>query len=159
MTFVLLASEPTRFTVALPFIAGAILLLVGSVVAVFVEKRAEKAFTAWGETDDVDADTLVSYDPKTLAKSVGWTTDAAQLVALVLSPILGLLLLEPSLSCGLIVVYVVAVATAIIGEWYFVTRVPMDQYHAKSRWIFSPVTIIGVLLNLIAAAVAAAIGG
>jgi hypothetical protein len=62
--------------------------------------------------------------------------------------------LEPSLNGSLGLLYIAAFAVAFVGECCFLALVPIDKYHQKSKWIFSPVTIIGVLLNLIAAAAA-----
>jgi hypothetical protein len=149
-----LAALDPRLTVALPFIVGAILLVAGSGVALLVEIRVQQALAEWAKADGGDTARLTSYAPETLARSVGWTTDAAQIVALVLTPILGLLLLEPSLSAGLGLLYILAFAVALVGEFCFLALVPVDRYHAKSVWIFSPVTITGVVLNLIAGAYA-----
>jgi hypothetical protein len=158
VTLILAEADPTRLTVALPFAIGAILLLVGSIVAIFVEKRVRKTFGTFAAADRTDTQTAISYSPDTLAASVGWTTDAAQIIALVLTPLLGLLLLKPSISGSLGLLYIAAFLVALAAEYHFLRKVRVDTYASKSKWIFSPVTIIGIILNLIAGGVAFALG-
>jgi hypothetical protein len=151
--------EPTRLSVAAPFIAGAVLLFLGPFVAMAVEARLATVFQNWLDDDGLPPRALAklgSYSPETVAKSSVWSIDAAQILATFLLPWLGVALLRPGLA--LFLLYLVVSVVVLAGLLWFIYRVKADDYHTRGVWIFTPVPLFGIPVNVAAAIVAAAIG-
>jgi hypothetical protein len=154
------ADEPSQLSVAAPFIVSAALTALGPFVDLVIEPRLKEAFLEWARADEeVNVDELISYAPETLARSSSWTIDAAQFVGMALAPLVGLLVLRGDLNDALTLFYVLAMVVVVAGFLYFVIRVRVDQYHGKGWWILTPVTLIGIGLNVAAALVAAFVIG
>jgi hypothetical protein len=145
--------------VAAPFLASALILALGPFIALAVEDRLRSALVRWLDEDGLSAsarERLISYHPDTVAKSAIWVVDAAGVVATLFPPILGLALLRTSRMIEL--VYLLAVVIVVAGFLWFLFRVPLDRYHTRGLWIFTPVPLVGVGASLIASVAAYLIG-
>jgi hypothetical protein len=149
----------SHFDVALPFIVNCLLLIVGPFMGLAVVSRLSAMFRGWLEEEGISIDELpVPLDPDTLANTAIWTIDAAQIMTLFLSPLVGLLLLRSNLG-DLAFLYVASFVVAVSGFLGFTFASTADRYPWKFRiWIFTPVTLCGLTLNGAAAAFAAIIG-
>jgi hypothetical protein len=145
--------------VAAPFIASTLILALGPFVAIAVESRLGKVLRAWRDADALSSATeeqLISYDPDTVAKSAMWTIDAAAISATFFPPLLGLVLLRTGRAIEL--VYLVALVAVVAGLLWFLFRVPIDRYHTRGVWIFTPVPIFGIGVSIVAAVAAYFVG-
>lgn len=151
------AAELSRFDVALPFVVSAVLLALGPFVGLAIEHRLKSEFTRWAEEMGYDVGQLdESLQPAVHARAAGWASDAAQLVGTVVAPATALLLLKPDAGSALALLYLATFVVAFAGFLAFTFLVPVDRYGtARMMSIFSPVAVIGVAVNLAAAAVAA----
>lgn len=147
----------SRFDVALPFLVGGALLLISSFTGVAIAQRLERVLTAWFTEQGINVPALnVPQDPGSLASTAAWTVDAAQILAIVLGPLIGLLILRPHLGGTLSFVYIVSLVVSVAAFFSFTFRVRADKYSSRV-WlrVLTPVGAIGLALNLAAAAVAA----
>jgi hypothetical protein len=152
-------AELSRFDAALPFIVTALLLTLGPFVELAIEYRLERELVRWAEEANVDVTQLdESMNPATHARAAGWAIDAAQIVATVLAPAVGLMLLKPDLGSALALLYLGSFLVAAAAFLGFTFLIPIDKYGAWKLWIFSPVAVIGVALNGAAAVIAWLIG-
>jgi hypothetical protein len=148
----------TRLDVALPFLLSAGLLLISSCTGEAISQRLEKVLTEWFEgVQEVDLDTLPTpLRPAALASTTAWTVDAAQILATVLAPAIGLLILRPEVSSGITLLYLASFVVAVVAFISFTFRVRADKYASHVwLWLFTPVSVVGLLLELAAAGVAA----
>jgi hypothetical protein len=168
--------------VAAPFIASAVLLVVGPFIGIKIEARLRDVYEKWLKGDLENAFTgtklmsydpaakakskllshdpaavakgnLVSWDPATVAKSAIWAMDAAQILAAFLLPVLGVIVLRP--STGAVILYAVYCGSVLIALFVFIRRYRIDDYHTRWRVrAFTLVPLIGIPVNVVAAAVA-----
>jgi hypothetical protein len=151
----------SRFDVALPFLVGGALLLISSFTGIAITQRLERVLNEWFTEEGIDVPSLgVPQDPASLASTAAWTVDAAQILAVVLGPLIGLLILRPHLGGNLSFVYLVSFVVGIAAFFGFTFRVRADKY-SSITWlgVLTPVGAIGLALNLVAAAVAAWVVG
>jgi hypothetical protein len=147
----------TRFDVAAPFLANALVLLLGPVGAIAVEHRFAATYRQWD--DSVNATGLpVHHDPDQIAKTTVWAIDASQILVVLLGPIAGLLIFHPDISSGVAVVYLAAVVLSFGAFLAFVFLTAPDAYESDWIWIFSPLNVGAIIVSLLAGALAAAIG-
>lgn len=149
----------TRLAVAAPFLASAALLALGPFVALAVEARLASTLARWRDEDGLSAAAkkrLISYSPGTVAKSAIWTIDAAGISATFFPPMLGLALLRTGRAIELL--YFLALVAVVATLLWFLVRVPIDRYHSRGVWIFTPVPLAGVVVNVLAAGAAYWIG-
>lgn len=148
-----------RLTVAAPFIANSVILALGPFVALAVESQLSTTLREWLDADAIGATAegkLISYAPSTIAKSALWTIDGAGIVAAFFPPLLGIVLLRAGTLID--VLYIVALIVVVAGLLWFLVQVPIDRYHTRGIWIFTPVAVVGVAVNVLAAGAAYAIG-
>jgi hypothetical protein len=143
-------------TVAIPFLVSALLLVLGPFLVLAIQSRLKAVFTVWIATGVVDASQ--SADAGTLAGTAVWTVDASQILANIVAPLVGLLILKPGLGSPISLLYVAAFVVAIAAFLAFTFLVEVDGYGISRVPLATPVVVIGVLLNLAAAGVAVAIG-
>jgi hypothetical protein len=151
--FLTLAAE-TRLSIAAPFIVSAVLVAVGAGVAMAVEHRLKSEFEKWATKDKVPTN-KPSYNPENLAGASAWAIDAAQLLALLVGPAVGVLTLKPDLGGGFGLLYVIAFGLGLIAFFVFTFIVRVDKYGATGIPYVTWVTFIGVVANIAAAFVAA----
>jgi hypothetical protein len=147
----------SRFDVALPFLVSAGLLVISSFAEEAISQRLERVLTSWFTEVNVDINALATpLDPASLASTTAWTVDAAQILAVVLAPAIGLLILRPHLGSTLSLLYLASFVVAVAAFFGFTFNVRADKYGSKV-WLrfFTPVSVIGVVLELAAAGVAA----
>jgi hypothetical protein len=145
------------FDVALPFLVSAALLVVSSFAEEAISQRMDRVLNTYFSESGVVVDELATpLQPSSLASTTAWTVDAAQILSLLLAPVIGLLILQPHLGSALSVLYIASFFVAIAAFFGFTFRVRADRYHSKV-WLrfFIPVVVLGVLLELVAAGVAA----
>jgi hypothetical protein len=155
----------TSFDVAVPFLANALLLMLGPFIGLAIVARLRQVYRGWadqilvdpGSTEISSRPPLVN-DPDQQAEIATWVIDAAQTSAIFLGPLVGLLLLRSRLENAVALLYVGSFLAAFAAFLSFTFLVAPDRYSRRGIWIFSPVTIIGVILNLAAAGAAAAVG-
>jgi hypothetical protein len=153
------ADVSARLTVAAPFIASCLILALGPFIALGVESQLGKALKQWLENDTQNCThevKLTSYEPETVAKSSLWAIDAAGIAATFFPPLLGIVLLKTGTAANLI--YLGSLVVVVAGLFWFLYRVPIDQYHTRGFKIFTPVPIYGAIVNAMAAVAAYAIG-
>lgn len=151
------ATMPTSpWLVAAPFIASAVLLVIGPFIGKKIEARLSAVYTTWRDTDLQEAPAgtqLASYAPATVAKSALWAMDAAQILGAFLLPVLGVIVLTPSTAAEIF--YVVYCAIVLIALVVFVRCYPIDDYHTRRRVkAFTLVPLIGIPVNIVAAILA-----
>jgi hypothetical protein len=151
------STDVSRFDVAVPFLLSALLLALGPFVGLAIEHRLKGEFTSWAEEMGQDIGELDdSLQPAAHARAAGWACDAAQLVGTVVAPATALLLLKPDLGSALALLYLVTIVGAFVAFLAFTFLVPVDKYGTRRIvWIFSPLAVIGVGVNAVAAGVAA----
>jgi hypothetical protein len=157
-----LASHPLTATVsafdaAAPFIVNCFFLIVGPFVGLAVVSRLSSMFRSWLKEGGISIEELpIPLDPEVLANTATWTIDASQILTLCLSPLVGLLLVFN--FGGLGILYAGSLAIAICGFLGFTFATTADRYPGRfAIWIFTPVTVGGLVLNVAAAVVAASI--
>jgi hypothetical protein len=143
-------------TEAAPFLINALLLVLGAFQLLAIQSRLEKVFTKWIEAGKVSPGPYA--DAGTLAGTAVWTVDAAQILANIVAPLVGLLLLKPDLGSALSILYGGAFVVAFVAFLGFTFLSKVDGYGISQVPLVTPVLVIGVLLNLIAAGIAVAIG-
>ena len=184
----------TRFDVAAPFLASALLLLLGPFAVLAIVHRLAGLYAAWPreqvhdhtlkdsaaiapggrgreyQAGPHDVSTVASHsvthsvqppligDPDQAAQNVIWAVDASQILSVFLGPIVGLFLLRSHIGTAVAVLYVATIVVSVAGFLGFTFRVRPDHYHTAGRWIFTPVTLLGLFATLAAAGTAAAIG-
>ncbi len=147
---------------AIPFLVNALLLALSPFLGLAIKHRLESELEDWFKTDKVNEGMMVS--PPTLARTSIWIGDAAQTLPSAVGPIVGLLLLRPDIGSAIALLYVGSFVVAIAAFLGFVFLVPVAGYGRSTpllRWrirLFSPLTLAGVALNLLAAGCAALIG-
>jgi hypothetical protein len=145
-------SELSAFDAAAPFIVGVLLALLVMGATKLVEKRVEAIVATQVGATKVGVPGFAQ--PAAQAEIASWAADATQAVAVIVAPATGLVLLHADLGAGAWVAYVgVIVAGFLLFVAMMLTR--PDKYARRSLGWFSPLTIVGIVLNLIAAAVAA----
>lgn len=141
----------TPFDAAVPFVVSAILMFIGPFSGLAIEKRLAQEFVEWGVGTE-------SYTAATLAKTAGWTIDAAQVITMFLTPFMGLLLLKPDLGSALSLLYLGSFVVSLCGFLGFTYLVPIARYGPPRHIpLFAPVSLIGIVVNLVAAGAAALI--
>lgn len=143
-------------TEAAPFLISALLLVLGPFQVLAIQSRLKEVFTKWIAEGEVKPGPMA--DAGTLAGTAVWTVDAAQILANIVAPLVGLLVLKPELGSPLSVLYVGAFVAAVSAFLGFTFMVRVDGYGISRVPLATPVVVIGVLLNLIAAGIAVAIG-
>jgi hypothetical protein len=143
-------------TEAVPFLISALLLVLGPFQVLAIQSRLKDVFTKWIGDGEVTPGAMA--DAGTLAGTAVWTVDAAQILANIVAPLVGLLVLRPGLGSPLSVLYVIAFVVAVAAFLGFTFLVKVDGYGISRVPLATPVVVIGVLLNLVAAGIAAAIG-
>jgi hypothetical protein len=150
------------FTVAIPFLVNALLLLLTPFLGLAIESQLRGVLSDWFDGEVVET---ALVNPPTLARMSVWIGDASQTLTTAVGPLVGLLLLRPDVGSGIALLYVGSFVVAVAAFLGFVFLVPVAGY---GRWraplfdwrvpLFSPLISAGILLNLFAAAVAALIG-
>lgn len=150
------------FTVAIPFLVNALLLLLSPFLGLAIESRLNGVLSEWFGGEVVET---AMVNPPTLARMSVWIGDASQTLTTAVGPLVGLLLLRPDIGSGIALLYVGAFVVAVATFLGFVFRVPVAGYGRwrvpHFRWrvpLFSPLVSAGIVLNLLAATVAALLG-
>jgi hypothetical protein len=146
------SGTPT-FELLLPFIFTNLIIALTVVTTNEVKIRAESHLTAdWTEQDleQVDAD----RSPRTHAQAFPWVADAAQIPAIIGTPLVGLLVLRPDYQLGFIFAYIVAIGLGIMLFVHFLRKVDIYRYKDKGRHWFgyqiSPLALGGFAWNIFA---------
>jgi hypothetical protein len=152
-----------------PFLVGAVLLPAGSLIGK-VAVRAAIAAKYRPALDQIPADLQpLAMRPETIESMTSWAADAAQLLSIVVAPSVGLIFFGEEISQAVIAVYTLALLAAFLATFGFVAFVnpinygemPLglvvrDKMVGVKGWrVLTPVTMIGIFINLVAAALAA----
>jgi len=164
----------TRLDVAAPFLANALLVLLGAFLGPLIIMKLEGAFGDWIAGVQVEKSmkcpkckkehlvkidtTSVIFDAEQSAQASIWAIDASQILGLFLGPLLGIVLLSPPWSSGVALLYIAGIFVCVIAFAYFVAKVRVDSYWTWGYPLFTPVSIAGILVSLAAAVAAALIG-
>jgi hypothetical protein len=144
-----IASSSSSFTVAIPFLVNSLLLFLTPFLGLAIQSRLRSVFSELGWAE-----------PNALAQTAVWIGDATQIVAAAMGPLVGLLILRPNLGNGIALLYVGSFVLAFGGFLWFTFKVRVDGYGDR-RWripFFTPLVVGGLVLNLLAAGVAALLG-
>jgi hypothetical protein len=149
---------PSTFELVLPFIITILIIILTVVTTNEVKVRAEGHLTAdWSkdELDEIDAD----RSPKTYAQAFPWVVDAAQIPAVIGTPLVGLLVLRQTYQLGFILGYLVAIGVGITLFVHFLRKVDIYRYKDKGHKLLgyqiSPLALGALVLNAVAILVAA----
>lgn len=154
-----------------PFLVGIVLLLAGSLVG----KSASK--TVIDQTYRPALDRIprqhrpLDVMPETVENMLTWAIDATQLLGIVVAPAVGLFFFAGDVNNSVTVLYTVTLLLAFLATFWFVTRVNPVNYCEMplgtivrnrmigvKKWrLLTPVTIVGIGINLAAAILAAAL--
>ena len=150
-----------------PFLVAALLLMAGSIVG----KAASRAVITQHYRPAL---AKVSSPPTkllapTMRNMLDWAIDAAQLLGVLVAPAVGLVFFFDRLDAPVAFVYTVILIAGFVFTFVFVNRVnPVNYGEKKLGWRFrgelrgikkwkgyTPITIVGVAVNLLAALIAA----
>lgn len=163
-----MAFATSRFDVAAPFLASALLLFLGPFALLAVISRLAGEYRRWASQQalperaaeceaKMSAPPLI-IDPDQLAQNAIWAVDASQILIIFLAPVVGLFILHNHLGTAIAVLYVASLVVTLAGFLAFTFLGPIDRYPSWGFWIFTPVTVLGILATLAAAGTAALIG-
>lgn len=141
----------SQLDVAIPFIVTIGLLIVGAGVAALVRQRFESVYSGWLSSQGINEKKLIYVQrPAAIADMSMWIIDASQALSVVVVPIVGLALLHGTLEQFVTVLYVVmALAGFLTLVWFLTTKRP--EAYARRRWLMvTPLTVVGVGVNVIA---------
>jgi hypothetical protein len=154
-----------------PFLVGAILLPAGSLIGKGALRNAmDTKYRPALENIPANRQSL-AMRPETIENMTAWATDATQLLGIVVAPSVGLIFFAGEVNPAVIALYTIALLAAFLTTFWFVTYVNPVNYReiplgvvARNRMIgvkgwraLTPVTMIGIYLNLGAAVLAAAL--
>jgi hypothetical protein len=153
------ATTLTRFDAALPFLVAAGIVVIAAIFEDFVTDKVSDELKAWAEETDEDLNSLGDpFQPDAMGKMSVWTVDTAQVVPTVLTPLVGVALLwKQGAKSSLVLAILGIVGVAVIAYWCFLKTKPW-KYGAGWPWIFKPLTVLALVLNLAGGAIAYAIG-
>lgn len=150
-----------------PFLVAALLLMAGSIVG----RAASRTVITqhYGPALAKVSSPPTKLLAPTMRNMVNWAIDAAQLLGVLIAPAVGLVFFFDRLDAPVAFVYTVILIVGFVSTFVFVTRInPVNYGEKKLGWRFrgeprgikkwkgyTPVTIIGVAVNLAAGLIAA----
>jgi uncharacterized membrane protein len=158
-------AKPSHFEAAAPFLVTAAVILVGAVLTTFVVARAQQEYAKiLDERKIAPARRGIWLQPKNLADMSQWMIDASGLFAGLTGPIIGAILLYNHFSGPTTLLYAAVILLAIVLFVAFVQTVtprgypnrPIGVrfrgriYGPRAVWIFTPVTMLTAIINLLA---------
>jgi hypothetical protein len=154
------AATPPWLERAAPFIVGIFILLVSVATTHQVIKQTkEYILRKW--TSEELASIAPHLSPETQFLGLPWVVDAAQIPALLGTPLVGLFILKPINYVALIVIYTGVLAIGLLIFFYFIQKVPVIDYEDLGLDVLgyriSLVVLGGIGLNLACAVVAAVV--
>ena len=103
--------KPSGFDAALPFLVGAVVVLLGAVAAHFVSKKVEALYHHFAKEAGIHDESKLPYSfrPEPIAQVSGWIIDVGQILSALLAPLVGIvLLLEHGGPVELVALYLAA---------------------------------------------------
>lgn len=158
-----MATAPTRLQSAAPFLLTSVMILVGATLSTLVIARARLEYDRILKEAQVPAHMrTVALRPENLAEMGNWLIDAGGMFGALTGPAIGLALLYERFSEPVILLYSLVILLSIAGFALFVGQVSPRGYpnrplgwHVRGRiigprplFIFTPVVMIGSILNL-----------
>lgn len=150
-----------------PFLVAALLLMAGSIVGKAASRTVinQHYRPALAKVDSPPTKLLYP----TMRNMFDWAIDAAQMLGVLVAPAVGLVFFFDRLEAPVAFVYTVILIVGFVFTFVFVTRVnPVNYGEKKLGWRFrgeprgikkwqgyTPITIVGVAVNLVAALIAA----
>lgn len=152
-----------QYTAAIPFVGTAVLLLVAQVAGKYVASRFEKdlnTFFSEAQQSGAITKTVVHEDlaPSVLRQRFEWSVDAIVAATAIIAPAFGLALLPINFE-GHFGEILLGVGAATLVLFLLTLGADPGKYAGWSlirgkRWALSPVTWIGVLINLVCGVIA-----
>jgi hypothetical protein len=149
------AAHPSGFTLAAPFLLTSFIIVLSVVTTHAVVSRGESWMTKdW--TPDELKDVEAHQSPQTYAQTLPWVVDAAQIPAILGTPLAGIFVLEKK---NVLVFYTAVLGIGAIVFFYFLMKVKAYDYSERGLKLLgyrvSPLAIGGIILNLVCAVLAA----
>ena len=153
------APKLTQLDVALPFFVAAVLVVIGAAFEEIVKDKVAPVLEGWAkQTGDDLGQVGDTFQPESMAQMSGWTIETAQVVPTVLAPLVGLVLLWKQGARGLLVLALLAILFVAVVAFVLFLKRPSYKYGSGWPWIFTPLTMLALVLNLAGAGIAALIG-
>jgi hypothetical protein len=137
-------SHVSGLELAAPFIIGAVVIVLSVALSNLVVDKLTRHFErGWTPEELREAR---GRHPERYAVQAVWAIDAAQILPVLATPLLGLLLLRNHYSTGLLVYFIAAAVFVVVAGLYMIDQVDIDKYPAKG---WDP---LGVRVTRVAAA-------
>lgn len=161
----MIATTPSNFEAAAPFLITAALTILGGLGALLVVARMETAYQKVLDTAKVPTEFLIGdLRAESLANATNWAIDGATVITSLLGPGIGLALLYADLGATTIAIYSAVIFVAFGGFFLFVAKVPVGGYPNSpfgmrvGRWRirppaikpFTPVVVLAAAVNILA---------
>lgn len=148
---------PATIVLILPFLITILIIVLTVVTSNEVKVRGEQHFReGWTEKELEEVDSHRS--PNTYAQALPWVVDAAQIPAVIGTPLVGLLVLRKTYQLEFIVAYLSLIIIGIGVFVHFLRKVDISDYPDKGRKVWgyqvSPLALGGLALNALAIIVA-----
>jgi len=140
----------------IPFVIGILINVISAFTNEEINEKAKAHFVK--DAPDDQLKTVPDYiSPATVGQSLPWAMDASQIPAVIGTPLIALLVLRSTYALQVIVLYLVVIVGGIVLFRFYLKSVKIYAYeqHGKTKlghW--TPLTIGGVVLNLVAMAIA-----
>jgi len=149
----------TRLDAALPFIVGALLIVVGGFVSALVVSKVKDLYRARArEANTPEEDLPDEFKPEYIAKTSQWIIDIAQVLTALLAPLVGLILLRRHGNSDELAILYLGVFAFAFGIFVGFFRADVSRYGTNFPEWLTPIVAMTLALNVLGAVLAYVIG-
>lgn len=151
-------AELSRLDVALPFLVAIVLTAISAFVGEIVLGRLADQLEKWAGEQGVMEKLPETFKPASISQLSGWTVDCAQVLAGLLAPLVGLILLDKHGSSSELQLAYLAAFAISFGAFVCLLRRDPSKYGTGWPRVLTPAVALALILNIGGAVAAYLIG-